>query len=328
MIVRLLLCFLCSLFYAVTSDAQRSTDEALERSDYRKVESVSVLILSTMLADRGIGEWGFAALVEVDGRKLLFDTGARPQTVLQNSVELGVDLSDVEDVVLSHNHTDHTGGLITLRSHFAEQNPRALSRTHVGKGIFLSRPGDGREWNPMPRIREEYESAGGEFVVHDGPYEWAPGVWLTGPVPRIHPERNWSGVGQIRTANGLQADTIPESMSLVIETSEGIVVVSGCGHAGIINILEYARSQFRRSNIHAVLGGFHLFTADDETLKWTAQKFKEFGLKHFLGSHCTGIEAVYQIRDAVGLARENCVVGAVGSSFTLGEGIDPVRLAR
>ena len=65
--------------------------------------------------DDGIGEWGFAAVVEVDGHRILFDTGARPDTVLNNAKELGVDLSNITDVVLSHNHADHTGGLMTLR---------------------------------------------------------------------------------------------------------------------------------------------------------------------------------------------------------------------
>lgn len=106
------------------------------------------------------------------------------------------------------------------------------------------------------------------------------------------------------------------------------MVISGCGHAGIVNILEYARSQVRETEVHAALGGFHLLAADDKTLEWTAMKFREFGLEHFLGSHCTGIEAVYRIREAANLERATCVVGAVGSRFVLGEGLAPGRLAR
>lgn len=321
-------CFSCFVFLAANAVAQLSGDETPSRRGERSVESASVLVLSTMLADRGIGEWGFAALVEVDGRKLLFDTGARPRTVLENARELRVDLSDVEDVVLSHNHGDHTGGFITLRTELAKRNPKALSRVHVGEGIFLSRPGGGRENNTMLRIREEYEKTGGEFIVHGRPYEWAPGVWLTGPVPRVHPERNWSGRGRIQKPDGLEEDTIPESMSLVMETQRGLVVLSGCGHAGIINILEHAKREIRNTKVHAVLGGFHLFSADDTTLEWTARKLREFGLTYFRGSHCTGIEAVYRIREDAGLDRATCVVGAVGSSFELGGGIDPVRIAR
>ncbi len=84
------------------------------------VKALKVTVLSTMLAgDVGIGEWGFAALVEADGRRLLVDTGDRPETVLHNAAELGIDLSTVTDLILTHNHDDHTGGLVTLRREMA-----------------------------------------------------------------------------------------------------------------------------------------------------------------------------------------------------------------
>src|SRR3954469_44362 len=105
-----------------------------------QVKSLKVTILSTMLADEGIGEWGFAALVEVDGYRLLVDTGARPTTVLTNLHDLHLDISDVEQVVLTHNHGDHTGGLLTLRREYMKKNPAALSIAQVGNGIFYSRP--------------------------------------------------------------------------------------------------------------------------------------------------------------------------------------------
>ncbi|MFL5515142.1 MAG: MBL fold metallo-hydrolase [Gemmatimonadales bacterium] len=79
-----------------------------------KVVSLKITVLSTMLADRGMGEWGFSVLVEADGHRILFDTGMHPQTVLDNARDLGIDLSNVTDVVLSHHHGDHTGGLVDL----------------------------------------------------------------------------------------------------------------------------------------------------------------------------------------------------------------------
>jgi len=93
-----------------------------------QVRSLRVQVLSTMLtADEGVGEWGFAAVVEADGHRILFDTGARPNTVLNNAQELGVDLSNVTEVILSHNHSDHTGGLVTLRRALSAKNPAALA---------------------------------------------------------------------------------------------------------------------------------------------------------------------------------------------------------
>jgi 7,8-dihydropterin-6-yl-methyl-4-(beta-D-ribofuranosyl)aminobenzene 5'-phosphate synthase len=295
-------------------------------------KSAKVTVLSTMLAgnpDGGIGEWGFAALVEVDGRRLLVDTGARPETVLKNAAELKVDLSDVTDVVLTHNHLDHTGGLVTLRQELSRKNPRALSRAHVGKGIFSPRPAaDGSDGNGLVRFKAAFEALGGVFTEHAGPVEIMPAVWLTGPVPRVHPERNWGGVGQLKTASGVVEDTIPEDSSIVIATGDGLIVVSGCGHAGMINTVEYARKVAGGAPVLAAIGGFHLFAASDATLEWTAGRLRAAGLRHLLGAHCTGIDAVYRLRSLLALSRETAVVGAVGSTFTLGKGIDPLLLAR
>jgi 7,8-dihydropterin-6-yl-methyl-4-(beta-D-ribofuranosyl)aminobenzene 5'-phosphate synthase len=123
-----------------------------------QVQVLKVTILSTMLADAGIGEWGFAALVEADGHRVLVDTGARPNTVLENARELGVDLSSISEVILTHFHDDHVGGLVTLRRELMKKNPMALAHVHVGKGIFYSRPGkDGNEQNSMIAVKREYE---------------------------------------------------------------------------------------------------------------------------------------------------------------------------
>jgi arylsulfatase A-like enzyme/metal-dependent hydrolase (beta-lactamase superfamily II) len=296
-----------------------------------RVKSVEVVVLSTMLADRaGIGEWGFAALVTADGRRLLFDTGARPETVLHNARELKIELSGVTEVILSHHHGDHTGGLVTLRRALTRQNPRALEKAHIGAGIFLSRPGaDGGESNEALAIKAEYEALGGSFAVVDRPTELFPGAWLTGPVPRTYPERNWSLKRTIRNPDGrLVEDNVPEDMSLVLNTDKGLVVVSGCGHAGIINTLEYARRQVRECPVHAAVGGFHLFEADTATLDWTASKLRSFALGNLLGAHCTGIEAVFGLRQRLGLTRATCAVGAVGARFSLEAGLEPGLIAR
>lgn len=293
------------------------------------VETLKITVLSTMLAEDGIGEWGYAALIEVDGRRILFDTGARPETVLANAREMQLDLANIEHVVLSHNHSDHTGGLITLRRELQKTNPRALSLAHVGAGIFDSRPSrNGNEANAMLRTKPEYEALGGKFIVHDKAAELLPGVWLTGPVPRVHPEKNFPRGAKVKTADGLVDDTIAEDSSLVIATKEGLVVVAGCGHAGIINTLDHARVTVETAPVLAVIGGLHTFAASDEELAWTAEKLKSAGLKHFLAGHCTGIEATFRIRALAGLERKTAVVSSVGSSFTLGKGIDPGAIAR
>ena len=162
----------------------------------------------------------------------------------------------------------------------------------------MSRPrDDGSESNETIALRAPFEASGGTFVEITKPSQIFPGAWLTGPVPRTHPERNWSGKTKMMTASGLVEDTIPEDMSLILDTAQGLVAVSGCGHAGIINTLEYARTTVRAAPVFAALGGFHLFPATDETLDWTAGKLRGMGLQNLLGAHCTGIEAVYALRN-------------------------------
>ena len=295
-----------------------------------KVRSLKITTLSTMLADRGMGEWGFSVLVEVDGHRILFDTGMHPETVLQNARDLGIDLSNVTDVVLSHHHGDHTGGLVALRQALSKQSPSAMSRIHVAPGIFLSRrkPGSDEEANPTIAVKSAMEATGAVFVVHGKPEEIFPGVWLTGPIPRPNPERYYGAPESIVTDGGLVTDSLPEDMSLLIDTDSGFVVVAGCGHAGTINTVDYARRILGAEPAYAIVGGLHLFAASDSALAWTATRLRSAHLGYLLGAHCTGIEAVYRIRELAALDRKRAVVAAIGSSFDASKGIDPLSLAQ
>ncbi len=296
-----------------------------------QVHALKITLLSTMLVgdpNTELGEWGFSALVEADGHRILLDTGSHPETVLQNARDLKIDLSDVNEVILTHNHWDHVRGLMTLRRELMKKNPAALSVVHVARGIFYSRPSPKGEDNEMIAIRKEYEATGGKFIEHSEGVEIFPGAWLTGPVPRKYPERNWSVSGKVQTPNGLVEDSVPEDQSLVFNTPQGLVVLTGCGHAGIVNILTYAEEEFSNRPVYGVVGGLHLFPATDEQLDWTGDKLKEFKVANLLGAHCTGTEAVYRLRERIGLTRKSAVVGSVGSTFTLAEGIHPGVLAK
>jgi 7,8-dihydropterin-6-yl-methyl-4-(beta-D-ribofuranosyl)aminobenzene 5'-phosphate synthase len=296
-----------------------------------QVKSLKITVLSTMLADyAGIGEWGFAALVEADGHRILFDTGAHNDVVLRNAEALKFDLTNVPDVVLSHSHDDHTTGFLPLRKAMREKQPAALARTFVGPGIFFPRADSASTpmGNRMAAIKSEYETTGGSFVTCEKATQLFPGVWLTGPVPRKHPERNWSGSAWMTTPAGRAEDNLPEDMALICDTPSGLVVLTGCGHAGVINIIEHARTAIRPARVHALIGGIHLFNASEETLTWTAGKLREFGIENLLGAHCTGVETVYRFRRDLALDRAHAVVGAVGARFELGRGIAPGQIAK
>jgi 7,8-dihydropterin-6-yl-methyl-4-(beta-D-ribofuranosyl)aminobenzene 5'-phosphate synthase len=165
----------------------------------------------------------------------------------------------------------------------------------------------------MITVKKEYEATGGKFIVHEKPEELLPGVWLTGPVPRTYPEKNWTPGYKVEKGDGWVEDNLPEDQALIFNTASGLVMLSGCAHAGIINTLHYAREFLRPAPVQAAIGGFHLFAASDQQLDWTADKLREFQIAQILGAHCTGIESVYGLRQRLGLNRKTCVVGTVGA---------------
>ncbi len=301
--------------------------------DANTAESVSVTILSSNLANWGtIGEWGLSAFVEVDGRCILFDTGNYPDTVLRNAKSLEVDLSCVTDIVLSHFHSDHNGGLIPLLEDIRPKNPDAMRRVHVAEGFFLSRrrsneAGDA-EANQMIAMRRELEAAGVEIIEYSEPTEISPAVWVTGPVVRNSPEKNYPQTVQVKMDGEWVEDNVPESQGLTIVTPEGPIVLLGCGHSGSVNLLEQVQRSIQNQSIHVLMGGMHLSSADDQTLLWTADRLSTIGIQNLMAGHCTGIEPLIRLRAGLDLTRRTAVVGAVGSRFVYGEGIYPTEIAK
>ncbi|MGC6421696.1 MAG: MBL fold metallo-hydrolase [Flavobacteriaceae bacterium] len=277
------------------------------------VENFKITILSTMLSDTHIGEWGFSALIEVGGEKILFDTGSREQTVIQNAAELDIRLGAIENVFLSHNHKDHTGGLLHLKRKF----PKSFAKAHVGEGIFYSRPKKHGRDHYLLENKEKLMAQGITFIEHESASQIIPKVWTTGRVPRVHDEKNWSKLGKLIDDKGIQKeDTIPEDQSLFFDTDKGIVLVSGCGHAGLVNTLEQVSKILPGRPIHKIIGGFHLFRLNNEKLEWTARKMMELGVEFFVGAHCTGINSTYAIRDFMKSTKDKVLVASVGTTIT------------
>ena len=98
--------------------------------------------------------------------------------------------------------------------------------------------------------------------------------------------------------------------------------------AGIVNILTYATGSYVNAPVYGIVGGLHLFNASDDQVNWTADEFKQFKVANLLGAHCTGIEAVYRLRDRAGMSRKSAAVGTVGSTFSLTDGVDTGALAK
>ena len=295
------------------------------------VRNLKITILSTMMTQQyGSGEWGFSALVEADSIKILFDAGARENTVLNNVKDMKIDLSDVPTLVLSHNHDDHTTGWLPLRRSMSSVNQNALAITHVAPGFFDTRiTKDGKEEHDRQRDSVLYIQTNGKIIEHKNFTEIFPGIYLTGNVPRAYPEKNFGAGLKIDPLTGKTIeDNIPEDMSLVIRTKEGLILLSGCGHSGIINTIKHVRDNLRQEPLYAAIGGFHLFANSDEQIKWTSSELKKAGIRYFMGAHCTGIEPVYQIREWAGLKRGECVVGSVGATFQPDKGFQSGPLTK
>jgi len=284
-----------------------------------KIKDFKITILSTMLSDFHTGEWGFSAMIEVDGERILFDAGSRENTVLQNAKELKINLDNLDNIFISHNHKDHTGGLITLKKEY----PNSFKNAHVGEGIFYSRPNPDGDGNYILSSRNTLENLGIKFISHKNPTQLVPGVWTTGQVPRKYDEKNWSGVSKMIDGEGNTVeDIIPEDQSLFFDTENGIVLISGCGHAGLANTLDYVKKIIPGRPIYKIIGGFHLLKLSNDKLEWTAGKMRDAGVNYFVGAHCTGLNSTYSIRNFLGLTSERALVGSVGTVITA-KGIFP-----
>ncbi len=281
-----------------------------------------ITVLATNISDYGgLGEWSFAALFAGEQDAVLFDTGFKEDTVLHNVLHLGVDLSGVEKVVLSHFHSDHTGGLLILREHFRPANEGALSEVYVAAGFFEQRatatgvevgPGD---FASAQDFKVAAEALGINFTVVTEPTEIAPKLWLTGPVPRVEEHYNGPAGLYINRDGASIPDIIMDDQSLGYLTDKGWLMTSGCGHSGLINTGKVLQS-IKDEPIYSIVGGFHLWRANSETLNRTANWLEEQGLGLMMGGHCTGIAAAETIASQLQLPRSHISHAAIGSVIT------------
>ena len=163
-----------------------------------------------------------------------------------------------------------------LRNHLKQKNSKALSRIHIAEGIISKRV---NAENDMLILKDSLESDGVIFIIHKQQEVLFLRVWVTRPIPRLRNERDWSGNSQIEPPNEPIEDRISEDQAMAINTAKGMVLISGCGHAGIINPLEYIKVHINEAKLYAAIKGFHIVKANDTHLKWTGEKLKAFGLK-------------------------------------------------
>ena len=238
----------------------------------------------TVVVDEGAqapfcSEFGLSLLVSFGGRKILFDTGAG-QALLPNLRVLGIPPESLRDVVLSHGHFDHTGGLAGL-------SPAHIWCGRRVTGGHFSRHDDGTVSSIAMPDAARAVLAKSEVSVVDGFTEIAPGIWLTGPLPRVFGEDR--GEGDFLDPQCRMPDTVAEETALL--TADG-VLVTGCCHAGLANTLTYCRRMHPEIAVHTLVGGLlHLAHAEASRLAYAAEFLRESGVRRLVLLHCTGASA-------------------------------------
>ncbi|MGB9627288.1 MAG: MBL fold metallo-hydrolase [Thermodesulfobacteriota bacterium] len=258
----------------------------------------------------GLGEHGFSAFIETDQGNYLFDTGSG-RSIVPNSLTLNKDLKSVKNIFLSHGHYDHTGGLSEILK------LKGKVDVHAHPHIFLDRIAvfkeDDREIKRFIGIRYKkryLESLGANFVFNTDFIEVEKRLFLTGEVPRQttfeKPDLRLFSEIDGRTTHDLFLD----DQSLILETDKGLVLILGCAHSGMINIIHHVIAKTGKEKFYAILGGTHLDFLTPEQLEESLSALNKLEIKKIGVSHCTGMRAAFRLHQEFG---DRFFYGCVGS---------------
>jgi 7,8-dihydropterin-6-yl-methyl-4-(beta-D-ribofuranosyl)aminobenzene 5'-phosphate synthase len=268
---------------------------------------VTILVENSVNVRGLLAEHGLAFHLQAGPRSLLFDTG-QSGLLVQNARSLQVSLADVQAIALSHGHNDHTGGLKAAR----ETAPQARLFLHPAclTPKFAGGPdGAGRLIGMDEASAEAIREAANAVVWTSKPTEVLEGIFVTGEIPRQNAFEDAGGRFFLDAAC-TQPDLLMDDQALYFDTTEGLVVLLGCGHAGVVNTLEYVRHLTGGRPIHAILGGLHLLTASPERMERTIAAFRRLDIQRLAPAHCTGLPAQAQLWTAFPGRCSACAVGA------------------
>jgi len=243
-----------------------------------------------------LAEWGLSILVETEDQKILLDTG--PGTSVPHNAQLmGIDLSSIDKIVLSHGHSDHTGG---LKEVLAKTGPiEVIAHPDIWSAKYTVR--DGEEiYIGIPFSREELEGLGASFILSKGPVWISDDIVTTGEIPMVTEYEEVDPNLYIKEDGKLVPDPLLDDQALIIKTELGLVVILGCGHRGMINTLHHAREVTGMELINTVVGGTHLFRSSQERILLTAAALQELGVQRLGVSHCTGLPAAAMLARELG----------------------------
>lgn len=273
----------------------------------------------TMLIDDHCGqlpqlftEHGLSLWIEADEKRILFDTG-QSDCFSKNASMLGIDLNAATALVLSHGHYDHTGGVFEI-----------LNKNHgIGiychGGIFNSRY-SGLHHGAMKHvgISKKISSC---LHAHIDKIHWIPesqnllsdDIGITGPIPRTN-EHEKSAQNFYFDPDALRPDPVEDDLALWFKTVQGLVIVTGCCHSGIINTIEFIRSQNPAERIYMIIGGFHMMHASAEQIEMTLDYLQSIAIKKIIPCHCTGNNAIASMQHRFG---NKVTRGYTGARFSI-----------
>lgn len=256
---------------------------------------ITTLSENTAPARKGLlGEWGLSVLVEIDNLKVLLDAGQSISTA-HNADVLGIELFHIDKIVLSHGHYDHTGGLRQVLGRIKKE-VEIIAHPEVWAAKYKYDPNE-KHYNyiGIPFQREELEALGASFSLTTKPEWLTQDIVTSGEIPMVTEYEKVDPNLYINESGEFYPDPLRDDQALFIKTKQGLVVILGCSHRGVINTLRHAQKLMGIELIHTVIGGTHLFHASEAQLELTIAELKALGV-----SHCTGMWAATRLAQEFG----------------------------
>ena len=261
--------------------------------------NIVTLIENTAGRTGVLAEWGLSILVELDGLTVLLDSG-ETGSVVHNAATLGIDLSTIDKIVLSHGHFDHTGGLRRLLGAMKKQ-VEIIAHPDIWDAKYVKHLGEAEyRYIGIPFQREELENLGASFILTNKPVWISDCIVTTGEIPLLTDYEKVDPNLYVKKEGTFQSDPVRDDMALVIKTDHGLAIVTGCAHRGIVNTLRHARKLTGVEAIDTVVGGTHLIHATEEQIELTIAELKQFGIHRLGASHCTGFPATIRLAQEFG----------------------------
>jgi len=271
------------------------------------MNTLTVTILIDNSADTNLNsEHGLSLWLDFGEKRVLFDTG-QTDMILKNAELLGIDLSCADAIVLSHGHYDHTGGLPSVLK--IAPNAKIYLHPAATELKFSQKPSGMKLVGMSISVKESLKN--NKTIWTATPTLIFPGMSVTGQVPRTNDFEDTGGAFFL-DENAQKPDGLLDDQTLKKAPAKGLIVIFGCAHSGVVNILDYISKITGKDKIYAVIGGMHLLNANQERITKTVEALKKYDVQKIIPLHCTGHEAVEKIKKVFG---EKYVSAAAGTKI-------------